>query len=62
MNSTFLTPVRHGLALLGFALALLSIAYDSHRLGWTAIGALGASFLLRLVTRKRVGSDRADGL
>jgi hypothetical protein len=47
-----LTHLRLGLALLGFALALLSIAFDSHACAWGAIGALAASLLLRFVTKR----------
>jgi hypothetical protein len=48
-----MTLFRLGLALAGFALALLSIAFNSRVLGWVAIGALGGSLLARLVARRR---------
>jgi hypothetical protein len=48
-----MTHLRLGLAFLGFALALLSIAFDSHEFAWGAIGVLAASFLLRLIGRRR---------
>ncbi len=48
-----LNDLRLGLALLGFALALLSIAFDSHAFAWGAIGALAVSLLLRLISRRR---------
>jgi hypothetical protein len=51
-----LTHLRHALALLGFALALLSIAFDNRMFGWLAILALGLSLIVRLITRKRVES------
>jgi hypothetical protein len=52
-----LTHLRHALALLGFALALLSIAFDNRMFGWLAILALGLSLIVRLITRKRVESQ-----
>jgi hypothetical protein len=52
-----LTHVRHALALLGFALALLSIGFDNRMFGWLAIVALGLSVIVRLITRKRVESQ-----
>jgi uncharacterized membrane protein len=45
--------VRVGFAIAGFALALLSVALDDHRLAWAAIALLAASLLIRLVRRKR---------
>ena len=46
------TTVRRGLALLGYTLAVLAIAFEEHRVGWAAIGLLAASLLLRLVERR----------
>ncbi len=45
--------VRLGLALCGFALALLGVAVDNVRLVWGAIAVLLGSLLLRLILRKR---------
>lgn len=45
--------LRVGFAIAGFALALLSVALDDHRLAWAAIALLAASLLIRLVRRKR---------
>jgi hypothetical protein len=44
--------MRLALAVLGFGLALVSIAFDNHTLAWVAIGVLGGSFLLRLISRR----------
>ena len=53
--------VRIALAIAGFALALLSIARDDHRLAWTAIALLAASLLIRLLRRKREsGKSQGD--
>jgi membrane protein implicated in regulation of membrane protease activity len=56
--------LRVGLAIAGFALALLSVAWDDHRIAWTAIALLAASLLIRLVGRKRERpkSQGDDGL
>jgi hypothetical protein len=51
------TTVRRGLALLGYTLAVLAIAFEEHRVGWAAIGLLAASLLLRLVERRESSSD-----
>jgi hypothetical protein len=48
-----LTHVRLALAVLGFGLALVSIAFDNHTLAWVAIGVLSGSLLLRLIVRRR---------
>jgi membrane protein implicated in regulation of membrane protease activity len=55
-----LGPLRLGTALLGFALALLSVALDSHTLGWVAIAVLSISLLLRLVSQRQRREDEAD--
>ena len=55
-----LGPLRLGTALLGFALALLSVALDSHTLGWVAIAVLSISLLLRLVSRRQRREDEVD--
>jgi hypothetical protein len=51
-------PLRLGLSLLGLGAAVLAIARDDRRIGWVAIGLLGASVGIRLVQaaiRRRVG-------
>lgn len=58
--TSLLGPVRLGLALLGFALALLSVALDSHVCGWVAIAVLSISLLLRLVSQRQRREDEAD--
>jgi hypothetical protein len=45
--------VRLGCAVAGFVLALVSVALDSHRVGWGAIALLAASLILRLLELKR---------
>ena len=45
--------IRLGFAVLGFTLALLSIALEEIRLGWAAIAALLVSVIARLLLRKR---------
>ena len=57
-----LSGLRLPLALLGFALALLSVAFDSRVCGWVAIAVLSISFLLRLAIRRSQGNGPADGL
>jgi hypothetical protein len=58
-----LSGLRLTLALLGFALALLSVAFDSRLCGWVAITLLSISFLLRLALRRRSqGNGPAEGL
>jgi hypothetical protein len=49
--------LRMGLALGGFALALLSVAYDERRLAWAAIGLLAGSLVVRLWLRRRRDSE-----
>ena len=48
-----MTRLRLGLAIVGFVLALLSVALNESRIGWAAIAALLASTIIRLVQRKR---------
>jgi hypothetical protein len=55
-----MNPLRFGLAITGFVLALLSIALDDHRLAWAAIVLLAASLLIRLVRRKRGNGNPPD--
>jgi Flp pilus assembly protein TadB len=52
------------LALAGFLLALLSVAFNDRQVGWAAIALLTASLILRLLLRKRENgtSDRGQGL
>jgi hypothetical protein len=45
--------LRVVLAVLGFLLALSSVAYDDRRLAWGAIALLAGSLLLRLWARHR---------
>jgi hypothetical protein len=47
------TYLRLGLALAGFAVALLAIAFEDRRLGWAAIALLAASLAVRLVQHRR---------
>lgn len=48
---------RLGMAFLGFALALLSVALGDRRLAWAAIAALIVSLVIRLMLRKEAGRD-----
>jgi hypothetical protein len=50
-----MSRLRLGLAVSGFLLALLSVAFDEKRLAWVAIGLLAASLLLRAWLRRRQG-------
>jgi hypothetical protein len=47
------TVLRIGLALAGFAVAVLAVALEDHRLGWAAIALLLASLIVRLLQRRR---------
>jgi hypothetical protein len=49
--------LRIGLALGGFGLALLGVAYNERRLAWTAMVLLAGSLLLRLWRGKRGNSE-----
>jgi len=44
---------RIGLAVGGFVVALLAVAFESHVLAWGAIGLLLGSLLVRLAQRRR---------
>ena len=44
--------LRIGLALAGFAVAVLSVALENHRLGWAAIALLLCSLIVRLLERR----------
>lgn len=48
-----LTAIRIGLALAGFAVAVLAIALEDRRIGWGAIALLIGSLIVRLVQRRR---------
>jgi hypothetical protein len=54
------TYLRLGLALGGFAVALLAVAFEDERLGWGAIALLVGSLLVRVIERRR--RSRSDGL
>lgn len=47
-----MTYLRLGLAVAGFAAALLAIAFADRRLGWAAIALLASSLLVRLLQRR----------
>jgi uncharacterized membrane protein len=53
MTIPSLTALRMGLALAGFAAALLAVALEDRRLSWAAIALLAASLLVRLIQRRR---------
>jgi hypothetical protein len=44
--------LRLGLAIAGFALALLSVALDDRRIAWGAITLLATSLVCRLLLKK----------
>jgi hypothetical protein len=46
------TAFRIGLALAGFAVAVLSVALENHRLGWAAIALLLGSLIVRVLQRR----------
>jgi hypothetical protein len=50
--------LRLGFALLGMALALLSVSFNDRRLAWVAIALLTVSLVLRLILRKREKASR----
>jgi hypothetical protein len=45
--------LRIGLALAGFAAALLAVAFEDRRLAWAAIALLVCSLIVRLLQRRR---------
>lgn len=51
---------RLGLALAGFAAAVVSIALNDQQVGWGAIALLTGSLILRLVAGKREDRNRED--
>ena len=57
MTGPLWAGLRRALALAGFAIAMLAVAYEDHRIGWVAIGLLAASLLLRLLRRRRGVAD-----
>ena len=52
-GSGLMSGIRIALALIGFMLALLAIAFDDHRLGWAGIVLLAGSLFLRLIQQRR---------
>lgn len=46
------TALRIGLALGGFAVAVLAIALENHRLGWAAIALMLGSLIVRILQRR----------
>ncbi len=53
--------IRIIFALLGFVLALFSVALDDVRLGWAAVAVLLVSLIVRLILRKRgVGNSKNE--
>ena len=46
------TVLRVGLALAGFAAAVVAIAREDHRVGWAAIALLAGSLIVRLIQRR----------
>lgn len=50
---TFLNRLRLVLAISGLVFTIAGLATDNRIIVWTAIGLLGAAFLLRLYLRKR---------
>ena len=57
ISSPGLTWIRLGLALAGFAGALLAVALEERRLAWGAIALLAGSLLVRLAQRRRRPGD-----
>jgi hypothetical protein len=53
------TRLRLGLALAGFAAALLAVSLGDERVGWTAIALLVGSVIVRLL-QKRGGQKDTD--
>ena len=52
VTAAFWARLRRVLALAGFALAALAVAYEDRRIGWGAIGLLAVSLLMRLLSRR----------
>ena len=55
-----MTYLRLGLALGGFAVALLAVAFEDQRFGWGAIVLLAGSLLVRVIERRRSRSHTAE--
>jgi hypothetical protein len=49
------TPLRLGLAVAGFAAAVLAVLLDQPRVVWGAIALLTASLIVRLLQRRNGG-------
>ena len=56
-----MTSLRLALAVAGFGVALLAIAYEQHLLGWLAIGLLAGSAGIRVWQRRQVRSSPPGG-
>lgn len=60
--------LRLGLALVGFAAALLAVSLGDERVGWAAIALLAASLIVRLLQQRtaqkkdNAQSDRNDSV
>lgn len=52
MTAAHWTRVRLGLAVAGFAAAVLAVAFEDRRLGWAAIALLLTSLILRQIGRR----------
>jgi type IV secretory pathway TrbD component len=52
MRSLLRTRLRRGLAFAGFAMAMLAVVSEDHRVGWGAIALLIASLLVRVLARR----------
>lgn len=63
MGRHVVTYLRLGLALGGFAVALLAVAFEDKRLGWGAIALLAGSLLVRVIERRArsKGASPEDG-
>ncbi len=48
----WLTWLRVGLSIAGFAAALLAVAFEDRRFTWSAIALLSASLIVRLVQHR----------
>ena len=55
-----MTYLRLGLALGGFAVALLAVAFEDQRFGWAAIVLLAGSLVVRVIERRRSRSQTAE--
>lgn len=48
-----MTGLRIGLALAGFAAAVIAVVLDQARIGWGAIALLTGSLIVRLLQRRK---------